>query len=200
MAELKKYLYDGLEYNISTGVQPILVDGFIVESRQAIPEVIWSLEFENISGELKNAIENIIFLDKDNTTIKSPIGPHYYIGKYIDLVDGTVSYYLTYIFEYDYYNGFVNKPLTYVVDGTDHLIESSIRIPISQTASDPIVQVSQVVYIPRKLFYLEDGLKVNHKFYNHFSLKFEFREIAKPLGYTSMFIVGASYANNASYC
>lgn len=200
MAELKRYLYDGLEYNILTGIQPIVVNSSIVESKQSIPQVIWSLQFENIDNELKNAIEAIIFLDKNNTTISCTVGPHYYIGKHIDLVNGTISYYLTYVFEYDYYNGFVNKPLSYIVDGTNHIIEDSLIVPANQTALDPIVEFNQVAYITRKLFYLDNDLKVNHKFYNHFNLRLNFSELAKPLGYTDMFIVGASYANNASYC
>ena len=200
MAELKRYLYDGLSFKISTGIVPVIVNGTVVDSKQSVPQTVWNLDFGKVDMGLKNAIEDTMFLEPNDTFINSFVGPHYYIGKRINPVGSAAEYYLTYVFEYKYYNTFVNKPLTYVIDGSDHLIDGSIRIPISQVEVDPIVEITGATSIYRKLFYIDSTQDVNHEFNNIFNMKARFTEIAAPLAYTGMYIVGASYVDNYSTC
>ncbi len=196
MAELKKYLYDGLSFKIETGVVPIIVNNSIIKSKQNVPQVVWSIDFGKVDMDLKNAIENSIFKEPDNTFINSYVGPSFYIGKR----SSPTEYYLTYVFEYEYYQTFVNKPLSYIVDGSDHLIEGSVRIPISQGSGDTPVSLTGAKSLPRKLFYVQADLDISHSFNNVFLMKAKFTELAAPLTYTGMFIVGEASANNFVYC
>ncbi len=198
MAELKKYLYNDLSFKAFTGVMPIMVNNTVVVSKQSIPKTTWTIDFGKVDVELKNAIEEIIFLAPNDTFIRSYVGPSFYIGKRTGT--GGVEYYLTYLFEYKYYNTFVNKPLEYVIDGSDHLIEGYIRIPISQGSSDEPFKIIGVNELPRKLFYLETDLEINHLFNNTFSMKANFTELSSPLTYTNLFIAGVANANNLTYC
>ena len=200
MAELKRYLYDELSFKISTGIVPVIVNNVVIDAKQAAPQTEWSLNFGKVDMDLKNAIEATIFLDPNNIFINSFVGPHFYIGKRLNPVGGAAEYYLTYAFEYKYYGTFVNKPLTYVVDGSDHLIDGSFRIPISQAVSDPVVKFTGATSIYRKLFYVSSAQDVNHEFNNIFNMKANFTEIAAPLAYTEMFIVGESSVDNNLYC
>ena len=200
MAELKRYLYDGLSFKISTGIVPVVVNGVVIDSKQSVPQVEWNLNFGKVDVGLKNAIEDTIMLDPNDTFINSFIGPHFYIGKRINPVGDVAEYYLTYAFEYKYYNTFVNKPLSYVVDGSDHLIDGGIRIPISQVDTDTPVEITGAISIYRKLFYLASVQDVNHEFNNIFSMKAKFIELAAPLAYTGMFKVGESRVDNNLYC
>lgn len=200
MAELKRYLYNDLSFKISTGIVPIIVNNTVVDSKKAVPQTIWSIDFGEVDMGLKNAIENTIFLDPNDTFINSFVGPSFYIGKRINPVGSVAEYYLTYVFEYKYYQTFVNKPLTYVVDGSDHLIDGSIRIPIAQTDQDTPIVLTGATSVYRKLFHLDSILDIKHSFNNIYSMKAKFTELAAPLAYTGMFIVGESDADNNLYC
>lgn len=199
MAELKRYLYDGLIFKTTSGVVPIIVNGAVVSSKQGVPKTTWNINFGKVGMELKNAIEESIFLEPDNTFIRSYVGPSFYIGKRVNPIGGATEYYLTYLFEYQYYQTFVNKPLNYVVDGSDDLIEGTIRIPSNQSAGSPIV-ITNASELPRKLFYIETDLDVEHLFNNTFSMKAKFTELAEPLAYTNLFIAGESSASDFTYC
>ena len=199
MAELKRYLYDGLSFKATTGVIPIIVNGNVISSKQGVPKLTWSIDFGKVDMSLKNAIEETIYLEPDNTFIRSYVGPSFFIGKRVNPIGSVNEYYLTYLFEYKYYDTFVNKPLAYVVDGGDDLIEGLIRIPSNQGAGNPI-NISGAVELPRKLFYTEADLDVNHLFNNTFAMKAKFTELAAPLTYTGMYVVGVADANNAVYC
>ena len=200
MAEIQRYLYDELGFKIITGNTPIIVDAAVVNAKQTIPQTIWNINFGKINMELKNAIEATISLEPNNTSIISYVGPNFYIGKRINPVGSVAEYYLTYVFEYAYYNTFVNKPLSYIVDGSDHLIEGSIRIPISQGSGDTPIVIAGAIALPRKLFYLESSLEIQHSFNNLFEFKAKFNELAGPLTYTNLFIAGVADANYAEYC
>lgn len=200
MAELKKYLYDGLSFKITSGIVPIIVNGSVVPSKQGVPKTEWSIDFGKVDMDLKNAIENTVLTDPDNTFINSFVGPSFYIGKRVNPVGSVNEYYLTYTFEYNYYTTFVNKPLSYVVDGSDDLIEGVIRIPSAQGSGDTPITIGGATELPRKLFYLETDLDINHLFNNTFSMKAKFTELAAPLAYTGMYIVGEASANNFVYC
>lgn len=200
MAELKRYLYNNLSFKISTGVTPVVVNELVIDAKQTVPQVIWNINFGKADMSLKNAIEATIMLEPNSTFINSYVGPHFYIGKRINPVGSVAEYYLTYVFEYAYYNTFVNKPLNYIVDGSDHLIEGSIRIPIAQVDGDTPVVFEGASALPRKLFYLESMLDISHEFNNIFNLKGRFTELAAPLPYTNLFIAGVSDADNTLYC
>ena len=200
MAEIKRYLYNSMSFKIATGYKPVVVNTEVINSKLAIPQVIWNIDFGKIDLAFKNAIEETIFLEPNNTTILSYIGPHFYIGKRTDVTSGLAEYYLTYVFEYVYYSTFVNKPLSYVVDGTDHLIEDTLRIPISQAEGDTPVSFTGAIPLPRKIFYLDSSLDFRHESNNIFNFKVKFNEIAAPLSYTNLFIAGKSDADNNLYC
>jgi hypothetical protein len=194
MAELKRYLYDGLKYKIITGTTPIIVNDQVVDTKQSIPKTIWTLKFGKVNPEIKDAIENIIFSDPNNIFISSPIGPSYYIGKKVDYVSQVASYFMTYVFEYKYHNTFVDKPISYTVEGTDHVLEGGIRIPANQGPNDPVVIIKGNVWTPRKLKFLDTKVLVQHEVYRLFNFDLDFTETAAPLPYSGMFIVGESYA------
>lgn len=200
MAEIKRYLYNGLSFKINTGVVPIVVNNTVIKSKQSAPQVVWDIDFGEISMGLKNAIEETIFLEPNNTFITSFVGPNFYIGKRVNPVGDVAEYYLTYLFEYDYYGTFVNRPLSYVVDGSDHLIEGVIRIPIAQVEATPNVVFEGATALPRKLFYLGSDLDVKHNYSNVFGFSSKFTEIAPPLVYTGMYIVGESDASYYTSC
>lgn len=200
MAEIKRYLYDGLTYKISTGVKPVLVNGDIVKTKQTVPKATWNIDFGKSDTEIKNAIEHTILLEPNNTYIRSFVGPAFYIGKRIDAVSGVISYYMSYIYEFDYYKKFVNKPLAYEVDGTDHLIEGAIRVPISQTDLDDRIVVDQPVELPRKLYFNKTELSITHQYNGISGMKLECYEQAQPLPYTSVFIIGGSNDSYLDYC
>jgi len=200
MAEIKRYLYNDLGFKILTGITPVVVNENVIDAKQATPQVDWAINFGKIDMALKNAIEATLALEPNNTFIRSYVGPHYYIGKRINPVGSVAEYYLTYIFEYAYYSTFVNKPLDYVVDGSDHLIEGSIRIPISQIESDEPIVISDAKSLPRKLFHLETFLDVKHEFNNIFSFSVKLTELAAPLPFTNLFIVGVSDVSYDTSC
>ena len=200
MAELKRYLYDGLSFKINTGIVPIIVNGLVISSKQSVPQLTWNIDFGKVDMDLKNAIEQTIFLEPDDTFITSYVGPSFYIAKRVNPIGSVTEYYLTYLFEYKYYSTFVNKPLAYVVDGADDLIEGSIRIPSDQGSGDTPIVISGAIPLPRKLFYVQEDLDISHSFNNIFIMKAKFSELAAPLTYTEMFIVGESSADNAIYC
>ena len=199
MAELKRYLYDGLSYRIDTGVKPMIVRGSVVQTKQTVPRTTWEIDFGVVNHELKNAIEASVFNDPNDLYIRSYIGPGFMIGRFIDL-SGNYYYYLTYWFEYQYYNNFVIRPLEFTVDGTDHLIEGQIRIPITWTTGDPVVIVSKPTEFKRKLFFTDTKLNVTHKANGTFSMKGSFVEQARPLPYSGLDLVGASNDSYAEYC
>ncbi len=200
MAEIKRYLYDGLSFKISTGITPIVVNELVVNAKQTIPQITWNIDFGKVDMALKNAIEATLALEPNDTSIRSYIGPHYYIGKRINPVGSVAEYYLTYMFEYSYYQTFVNKPLNYVVDGSDHLIEGTLRIPISQSDGDTPIVFTGAKALPRKLFHLESFLDIKHEFNNVFSFKVKLTELAAPLAFTNLFIAGASDVDYDSTC
>ncbi len=200
MAEIKRYLYNDLSFKVATGITPIIVNSVVVDAKQTVPETIWNINFGKVDMALKNAIEATLALEPNDTSIRSYIGPHYYIGKRINPVGSVTEYYLTYVFEYAYYQTFVNKPLAYIVDGSDHLIEGVLRIPISQVeGNDPIV-FAGAKPLPRKLFHLENSLDIKHEFNNIFSFKVKLTELAAPLAFTNLFIAGASDVDYDSSC
>ena len=98
MAELKRYLYDDLVFKINTGIVPIVVNSTIVKTKKSIPNVTWDIDFGEVTMDIKNAIENTILSEPDNTILPSYIGPSYYIGKRINPVGSVAEYYLTYVF------------------------------------------------------------------------------------------------------
>lgn len=200
MAEIKRYLYNGLGFKIDTGITPIIVNETALQTKSKVPQTIWTIDFGDVTMELKNAIEHTIFLEPNNTTVLSYVGPHFYIGKRINPVGDITEYYLTYIFEYAYYSTFVNKPLSYIVDGTDHLIEGTLRIPIAQTSGDTPIVFDKAEPLPRKMFYLAQTLGIAHKYNNVFNFKIVFNELAKPLAFTNLFIVGVSDAYDDTTC
>ncbi len=200
MAELKRYLYNDLSFKINTGIVPIIVNSTIVNSKQGVPNTVWSLDFGKVDMGLKNSIEATIFLEPDNTFITSFVGPSFYIGKRVNPVGPVNEYYLTYLFEYKYYGTFVNRPLSFVVDGSDDLIEGVIRIPSNQSSGDTPITIIGAKPLPRKLFYVQENLEIGHSFNNVFTMKAKFTELASPLTYTAMFIAGESDADNSLYC
>ena len=200
MAELKRYLYDGLSFKINTGIVPIIVNNTVINAKQSVPHVIWSLDFGKVDMGLKNSIDETIFLEPDDTFITSYVGPSFYIGKRVNPVGSVNEYYLTYLFEYKYYTTFVNRPLTYIVDGSDDLIEGAIRIPSNQGSGDTPIVIAGAQPLPRKLFYTQEDLDIGHSFNNVFTMKAKFTELASPLTYTEMFIAGESSADNSLYC
>lgn len=200
MAELKRYLYNDLSFKISTGIVPVIVNNEVVSSKQSVPSTIWTLDFGEVDMDLKNAIEETVLNEPNDTFINSFVGPNFLIGKRINPVGSVVEYYMTYLFEYKYYGTFVNKPLTYVVDGTDHLIDGSIRIPIAQVEATPPVVITGAKSLYRKLFFVDTTLDISHSFNNIFNMKTKFTELAAPLTYTGMYTVGVSSADNNLNC
>lgn len=200
MTILESYLYNDFGYKIETGRIPILVNDAIVYADKSIPRVIWEIDFGRVTTQLKNAIEEGIFLSYDELYFKSYVGPAYKIGKYIDVLSGDISYYLTYVFEYAYYNGFVNKPLDYVIDGSDHIIADSIRIPIAQAETDAPIVVDKAGLL-RKLHFLSSDLKIVHKANDISTLKATFYEQASPLNVSAnTFTVGVTNVNYNTTC
>lgn len=200
--ELKQYLVNDLEFDISTGYIPVIVNDSVVKSRQALPKITWHINFGDVKEKLKNTIEHIIFTEPNNTFIISNIGPSYYIvkehlywGEYIIL-----NYYMTYIFEYDYYGKFVNRPLSYVEDGTDHLIEGVIRVPINQSAIDPPIVIPENTAMPRKLFFQESKIRLRHKYNGIYNFKAVFSEQAGPISSGGLYVVGETYVDNLEIC
>jgi len=195
MAIIDRYLYENLTYTIGTGKKPVLVDTTLVHPKIAIPKVTWEIDFGTVSEELKNAIEETIFKEPNNTGINCAVGPAYVIGKYDDGFN-PIEYHLTYLFEYEYYRTFVDRPIGYTVVGTDHLLDIGITIPINQNENDPIVIIPTKTELYRKLFYKESLVKVTHIANAISKMRMKFDEVYKPL-YNSpgMFIVGASDAN-----
>jgi len=200
MAELKRYLYNGLNFTVNTGFKPVIVNDRLINVKQKIPRTIWDIDFGQVDNELKNAIESTVLLDINDTFIKTYVGPAFYIGKLIDPITAAISYYITYVFEYNYYKKFLNKPLSYTVSGTNHIIEDTIVIPANQLSTDPKVVISEATNLPRKLFYQKDKIGFLHATNGLFKMKLSFVEQGKPLVTTEAFIVGESNDNYNNNC
>lgn len=195
---IEKYLYNDFSYVIRSGKMPFLVGSGVVFTRNTVPRLEWSIDFGKITLEFKNAIEEGIFIDYADLYFKSFVGPAFFIGKHVDILTSEVSYYVTYIFEYAYYGSFVNKPLNYIVDGTDHLIEGQIRIPIDHVEADEPLVIGSLE-LARKLYFLEADMKLVHNTNNISSFKATFIEQAEPLA-VSVYKVGVSDVNHTTIC
>jgi hypothetical protein len=196
---IEKYLYNDFNYKLETGRKPFLVNDTINYVNTSIPRTIWDLDLGNITVPFKDAIEQAIFTDPNNIFFRSYIGPAYYIGKYKDLLTDEVFYYLTYIFEYDYYNSFVNKPLSYTVEGSNHVIEGQFTVPADFSSSDDPIVIDKLIELPRKLNYLESLVKHIHKTNGINNLKLSFSEQASPLDLEA-FTIGVCNVDYSSYC
>ena len=198
MTTLQRYLYDGLAYTIETGKIPLVVDQTVVFSRNELPRTVWDVDFGKVTEQLKNAIETAIITDPNALFIESHIGPAYYISKRLD--GATNQYFLTYIFEHDFYSTFVNKELSYVESGSNDILEGGIVIPNNMIDGNTPVVVPGNPYIKRKLTFLDTKLKIIHKYNGVYEMKVRFTEFAKPLPYSSMFVVGVSDADYLTGC
>ncbi len=197
MTVLHKYLYDDLSLDIVTGFKPVMVNNTVHNSRVGLPLTKWAINFGLVSDELKNAIETAILQEPNDLYILSPVGPGFNISKRVNPI-GPVTYYITYIFEYQYYNQFMDREVSYVTDGTDHLLDIGVRIPISQIASDTPVVVRADTVVPRKLLFLGESIKEIHKTNTVYEMKLQFTEVYKPLMYSNMYVVGVSDVNHTA--
>jgi hypothetical protein len=200
VAKIERYLYNDFSYTIETGLKPVLVNGEVVKVKTSVPRVKWSINFGKVSAELKNNLETALFRAQDDLYFNPHIGPAFYIGKHEDLGSGAINYYLTYVFEYDYYETFVNKKIPYTIEGSNHVLSGGIVIPANMTPTDDPVIIKPTADTDRKLFYLDSNLSATHKFNSVYELKQSFYEQAAPLPYTTMFIVGAPNVNYDTSC
>ena len=194
MATIKRYLYDGLSFSIESGRSPVLVDNTLIHSKVSIPKVIWSIDFGSVDEPLKNAIEQTVFSEPNSTFIECAVGPSYVVGKY-QPVFGSVKYFMTYLFEYKYYNGFVDRELSYTVDGAYHVLENGLRVPDNQSPTSPMLVCPSRVEIKRKLFYMNSKTSIEHMANGIYKLRMNFTEAYRLLNLGNTFLIGASDAN-----
>lgn len=194
MTILHRYLYNGLQLTIDTGIKPVLVDTLVYPSKVGVPSTTWTVDFGNVSDELKNAIENAIFSDPNDLYIESRIGPSFLIGKRTSPL-GVVKYYLTYVFEYEYYQTFMDRELSHTVNGNDHVLDIGVTIPADHLPSDDPIVVPADLSLFRKLVYLQDKIKASHQSNSIYQMKLDFKEIYKPLNLSGIYTVGTSDAN-----
>ena len=198
MYVIPRFLYDDMTFSIYSGIKQTLVDTEVIDLRLNAPYTRWQLNLNYASIELKNHIEQALLTHGDELYLKSAIGPSYKIYK-LDTISG-ISYYLTYDFEYKYYNKPMNRPLSYVEEAGYHIIEGAIRIPVDQSVGDPVILISAYPELPRKVVYTDTTFRITHKANNNYSLKFDVLDIAKPLGLPGAFVVGESNADYITNC
>ena len=197
MTILHKYLYDNLSIDIVTGFKPVMVNNRVHNSKVGLPLTKWDINFGTVSDELKNAIESAIMGDPNSLYIESPVGPGFNISKRVSPL-GIVSYYISYLFEYAYYGVAMDREVSYTDNGTHHVLDIGVSIPINQSASDVPVVVPAHTVVPRKLLFLDENIREVHKANTIFEMKLRFTEVYKPLSYSSMYIVGVSDVNHNS--
>jgi hypothetical protein len=196
---IPRYLYDDMTFQEYTGVRNTLVDTEVVPLKLNLPKVTWHLSLDYATLELKNAIELALHQHADDLYVETVIGPAYYIDKRVDNL-GDTHYYMTYLFEENYYGKPVSRPLVYSTSGSDHILADGTVIPSSQSESSPPVTINSTREVPRKVLFADSSLNIVHKANGLYSIKIKLEDIAKPMGYTDIYRVGVPDADYIANC
>jgi hypothetical protein len=196
---IPRFWYDDMTFSTYTGITKSLVGGEVLGLKMNMPRTTWTLSIKYATQALKNAIESTLAEHISDTYIKMAVGPAFYIHRYNSLTEGT-KYFMTYVFEFAFYKCPVARELSYVTEGSNHVLDGGIVIPADQADGDVPIIIKDYKEIPRRV--VDDNLTVNitHKANNLFDLKLKLQDIARPTYLTTPYIVGVPDENYTAVC